>query len=386
MKFEKYELKSGKVKWKFYHYFGTDEETGKPIDIKRQGFNSKQEAREALTKIISQYEDQQLYDKQNKDKYRFEEVVELWLIHYKNQVKITTYTTTKSFLKNHILPRFKIYFIRKIDVRMCQDAVNHWYSSYSEAALLVSIVSRIFKFGINQGFCTDNPMNKIIRPKNTYKKDYKAPFYDKDELLTFLEYLKENESFKAYTMFHTLAFTGLRCGELLALQWKDIDFKRKILTVNHSLIYNEESKEFQLTEPKTKHSKREIGIDDRTTKFLFEWRNHQREFFLARGINTSPNEQLVFTTVNNHFITDTYLRRIIKRTIKNTDLPHITIHGFRHTHCSLLFEAGIEMQNVKERLGHSSIRTTMNIYTHVTKSARAKTADIFSDFMKNVSL
>lgn len=59
-----------------------------------------------------------------------------------------------------------------------------------------------------------------------------------------------------------------------------------------------------------------------------------------------------------------------------------TVHGFRHTHCSLLFEAGIDMQNVKERLGHTDIKMTMNIYAHVTKSERAKTADLFRNFMK----
>lgn len=226
-------------------------------------------------------------------------------------------------------------------------------------------------------------MDKIIRPKNTHKKDYKAPFYEKDELLAFLKAIKQDESLKAYTMFHTLAFTGLRCGELLALQWRDIDIRRKTLTVNHSLIYNEEVKEFQLSDPKTKDSKRVIGIDDTTVQLLLQWRNYQKEFFIGRGLNTGSDEQLVFTTQTNHFITDTYLRRIIKRVTEKYRLPHITIHGFRHTHCSLLFEAGVEMQNVKERLGHSSIRTTMNIYTHVTKNERAKTADIFSDFMAN---
>lgn len=383
MKFEKYETSLGLVRWKFYHYLGLDENTGKAIEVKRQGFKTKQEARDALMKIITQYEDDLLFEIQNKDKYRFEEVVDLWLMHYKNQVKITTFTTAKSLLKNHILPRFKGLYIRKIDVRMCQESVNLWYSTYSEASLLVSIVSRIFKFGINQNFCSENPMEKIIRPKNTYKKDYRPPFYDKFELLSFLKIIQSNESLKAYTMFYTLAFTGLRSGELLALQWSDIDFNRKTLTVNHSLIYNEELKIFQLTEPKTKHSKREIGIDDSTLNILLKWRNYQREFFIGRGINTGSDNQLIFTSQTNHYMTDTYLRRIIRRVTQKYELPHITIHGFRHTHCSLLFEAGVEMHNVKERLGHSSIRTTMNIYTHVTKAERAKTADVFSEFMSS---
>jgi len=59
----------------------------------------------------------------------------------------------------------------------------------------------------------------------------------------------------------------------------------------------------------------------------------------------------------------------------------LTVHGFRHTHCSLLFEANIDMQNVKDRLGHSDIKTIMNIYAHVTKTERSKTAYLFGDFM-----
>lgn len=81
-------------------------------------------------------------------------------------------------------------------------------------------------------------------------------------------------------------------------------------------------------------------------------------------------------------MTDAFLRRIIKRVTEKLSLPRITVHGFRHTHCSLLFEAGIEMNSVKDRLGHSNIKTTMNIYAHVTKSERSKTADVFSNFMK----
>ena len=91
MKFEKYVTQSGLIRWKVYHYLGLDENTGKVIEVKRQGFKTKQEARDALIKIIKQYEDDLLFEIQNKDKYRFEEVVDLWLMHYKNQVKIVVF-------------------------------------------------------------------------------------------------------------------------------------------------------------------------------------------------------------------------------------------------------------------------------------------------------
>lgn len=82
-------------------------------------------------------------------------------------------------------------------------------------------------------------------------------------------------------------------------------------------------------------------------------------------------------------MTVVYLRRIIKCVTKKHNLLHTTVHGFKHTHCFLLFETGIGMQNVKDQLGHSNIKTTMNIYTHVTKEARSETADLFSDFMES---
>lgn len=386
MKFEKYELKSGKIKWKFYHYLGINPDTGKEDAIERRGFNTKAEAREVLLEIIKNYEQGQQVKQSKKDNYHFEEVTELWLLQYEKTVRITTFNSRKDILRLHILPRFKDYFINKIDVRMCQEAVNHWYSTYTEASRLTNIVSRIFQFAINQGFCRDNPMLKTIRPKNTHKKSYDAPFYEKEELQQFLKAVKENELFRDYALFRVLAFTGLRRGELLGLQWRDINSQKKTLSVNRTVFYDKDQKQYKFGDPKTKDSKREIGIDDTTIRVLLKWKNIQREFFLGRGINAGSTKQLVFASHTNHFISETHLRRLIKRVTEDYELPHITIHGFRHTHSSLLFEAGIDMQNVKDRLGHSDIKTTMNIYAHVTKSERRKTADLFSDFMESNSL
>lgn len=383
MKFEKYKLKSGEIKWKFYHYFGVNPDTGKKEDIERRGFNTKAEARDVLLKIINEYEKGQNIWRSSNDNYHFGEVAELWLMHYEKQVKVTTFVNRKRLLEVHILPHLKDYYIDKINVRMCQELVNTWYSSFSESARLVNLTSQIFKFGINQGFCNDDPTTKIIRPKNTHKTHYNAPYYEKDELLLFLKAIQRDEDLKAYTMFYTLAFTGLRRGELFGLQWRDIDFKRKTLAVRRNLIYNEQEKKFEFSTPKTKSSQRVIGIDNNMINLILKWRNYQREFFLSRGINVNSPEQLIFTSINNHYMTDAYLRRIVKRITEKYDLPHITIHGFRHTHCSLLFEAGAEMHTVKNRLGHSDIQTTMNIYTHVTKQERGQTAELFSDFMDN---
>ena len=71
------------------------------------------------------------------------------------------------------------------------------------------------------------------------------------------------------------------------------------------------------------------------------------------------------------------------KTLKKVGLRHIKVHGFRHTHASLLFDAGVSMKDVKERLGHSDITTTMNIYTHVTKKKAKETAIDFANYMES---
>lgn len=383
MNIDKYKSKSGKTKWKFSHYLGIDPNTGQSTQAFAEGFSTKAEARKELLRMIREFDRISNLSKNTHQQVHFEEVANLWLVHYKKQVKVTTYTNRRNLIHTHIFPYFKDYYIDRITIDMCQEAINDWYSSFSEASRLANLVINIFKYGINQGFCDDNPMTKTLRPRNTHQTVYEAPYFEKNELQKFLATVQKNESIKAYTMFHTLAFTGLRRGELFGLQWRDINFKEKVLAVERNLIYNELHKEFEFSTPKSKASRRVIGIDNTTIQILLKWQAAQRMFFLEEGIDCMVEDQLVFTSQTNHYMTDAYLRRIITRMTEKHGLPHITIHGFRHTHCSLLFEAGVEMHNVKNRLGHSDIQTTINIYNHVTEQERSSTADLFSDFMQD---
>lgn len=114
---------------------------------------------------------------------------------------------------------------------------------------------------------------------------------------------------------------------------------------------------------------------------LKEWKQQQSQELLALGYNTSQTKQLVFSNNRNTFIQPSMTNKWLKRVLTKYGLPNLTTHGLRHTHCSLLFESGAKMKVVQNRLGHKDIKTTMNIYAHVTKQAEDKAVNDFEMFM-----
>lgn len=108
----------------------------------------------------------------------------------------------------------------------------------------------------------------------------------------------------------------------------------------------------------------------------------QREEWLKRGFNPKSGQQLVFASPSHNGILNLdYMTRIMNRVRKSNNFKQIKIHGFQHTHCSLLFESGASIQEVKYRLGNGDIHTTMNIYAHVTEKQRERLAERFANYV-----
>ncbi|MED1854723.1 site-specific integrase [Brevibacillus borstelensis] len=179
-------------------------------------------------------------------------------------------------------------------------------------------------------------------------------------------------------LFHLLIYTGGRKGEILALRWKDIDFKTKTICLNKTLFY-ENGQHIPLTS-KTAASRRFISVDDTTIGLLKKFRTGQFGRPLVH-IHAKEND-LLFTREDGSPLRLAYPNDKLREIIKYHDLHPITVHGLRHTHASLLFEAGASIKEVQERLGHSDIKMTMNIYTHVTKTVKEQTATRFEKFME----
>lgn len=376
---EQYELINGKTQYEINHYLGINALTGEEQRIRKRGFSSLSEAKLYISRKEVEFENSHGRIKKKPKRQKFEDVYRLWFKQYKLTVKEVTYKHSKKATDLHALPVLGKYYIDMISVEMCQDLVNNWYSSYTKATMLVSIVNRIFKFAISANYCSENPMSMIIRPRNTHKKDYDAPFYSKNELIHFFECISKTENNIKLVLFRVLAFTGLRRGEILGLQWRDIDEVNHTLSVRRVLAEGIEGTIFQ--DPKTSASKRTISIDNTTMKILQDWKRAQRIDFLKLGINTNGPSQLVFTNEHNKHLNLYYISTALQRIISAHKLKHLNVHRFRHTHCALLFEAGLEIKEVQERLGHAKIETTLNVYDHVTENRREDAADKFAEFM-----
>ena len=376
--FFSYRLKSGEKYWGFETYLGKDPKTGKDIRTKRRRFKTKAEAQIALNKLLVEYKEEQEY---KINITTFQELYELWIDNYRSRVKPSSVAIAQRFCKNHILPVFGKLRLDKISVSYCQKQVNEWHKKLKQYNYLRKTTAQIFKFGIAMEVCKDNPMSKTLLPRKI-EVEQSLKLYTKEQLQTFLQNTKENHSTKIYTFFRLLAYTGIRKSEALALQWEDVDFFNKTLTIGKTIAQNEFN-QVVLQVPKTKSSTRTIQLDETTIKQLLIWQKEQLKIMIFHGYNTNSPKQFIFTTNENKLyypqVANDWLDWIYKKTPMETQ---ITPHGFRHTHCSLLFESGASIKEVQERLGHKDIKTTMNIYAHVSPQTTKKTGDRFAKFME----
>lgn len=204
------------------------------------------------------------------------------------------------------------------------------------------------------------------------------------------QYLTVAKDFRleAYTLFYVLAYTGLRKGEALTLEWRDIDFLHRTLTVCRTLSKGLNDRNIIQT-PKTSNSARTIVLTSDTVRVLKEWQREQRKSENVISLNSNVDEdRFVFNGTYNRYpanlpLSVTCVANWNSLIAKKAKLKHIRVHDFRHTHASLLFDSGASMKDVKERLGHASIRTTMDIYTHLPKKRRETTMNRFSQYMES---
>lgn len=376
--FKQYTKKDGTKLWMFKTYLGTDA-NGKQITTTRRNFNTKKEAQLALSRLKVQFEKGE-YNKPKEDRYTFNQVFEIWKNNYELTVKESTFVKVMSQYEFHILPIFGSKYIDGISVIDIQNYANDKVNKFVNYRNLITNISRIFDYAVNIGLIDANPTKRISIPKRKISvgDNKKQNYYTKTELKQFLDLSRKQQPYYIYAFFQLLAYSGCRKGEILGLQWRSVSFKDNHINIIQTLASGKDNRLY-LEQPKTKHSKRIVSLDKQTMEVLKHWKKEQRKIMFQLGYNTMNDEQLVFSNIENSFLQVSKPRKWMLQTIHKNNLKEISIHGFRHTHATLLLEAGVSPKVISERLGHSSIQITLDLYSHVTEEMEREVPDIFAN-------
>ena len=376
---KQYKKKNGEKAWYFKTYLGIDPLTGKKKYTTKRGFRTQKEAKTALSRLELELQKTGMPTSTNTT---FKEASELWIESYKKTVKESSYSRTKIIFNKHIYPKFGNIKLSKINTAYCQKVVNDWSEkgTSKQYPLFINYMNKVFKYAINIGLTSDNPTLNLLIPKPQIKTEKKLKLYTKEQLELFLNEVsqEQNPYFKNrdYTLFRLLAFSGCRIGEILALTWDNINFKTNEMAIKKTVA---RSDKYYISEtPKTKKSNRIIYLDEKTIKQLKFWKLEQRKYLFQLGF-TKAN--YLFTNDENNFTINQSVAERYNIYRERAGLPYIGLHGFRHTHASMLYEAGADHKEVQERMGHANIKTTMDTYTHITNSKKEETTQKLTNYI-----
>lgn len=375
---KEYQTKKG-IRYQFQIYLGRNRQTGSSRYVRKRGFKTYEEAEQAFNRISEQIK-KGLYNSDTEKRYKVKDLVEKFMKYYIGEVEQSTYYATSKLITNHIIPSLGNFYLDAITPDKCQAVAFEWKKQAPKSFKKFAMYTKkIFEYGNSLHIMNTNPMQDAWQflPKVDREIKEFTDFYTKEELKSYLEACKDNGDFKIYAYFRLLAYTGMRKEESLALTWDNVNFIDKTIAIKQALKAGINAKAY-IGNTKTISSCRTIPVDQQTIDILKHWQQIQRRELFKLGFN---NATYVFSNINNEPYALSKPYKWNNRITKKYKLRKIKIHGFRHTHASLLFEAGAKMQDVKDRLGHSDIATTMNIYTHVTKAKRQESAEMFANFM-----
>lgn len=264
-------------------------------------------------------------------------------------------TAEKLALAFH-LPINDIFYPVKDKDTLTRCSVNHYHK----------FLSSIFRTAVKQGVIAENPCSRADPPS---AGDDEPVYLDESCALKLVQAL-EQAPIKYRVMIFLLLDTGMRRGELLGLEWKDIDFDLQTITIRRNSIYLPGQGVTTQT-PKTRKSIRTIKVPQQCLDMLKQYRGWQREKRLQLGDQWEEHDRL-FTAWNGSPLHPSSVTSWFSKFARSAGLPDgVTIHSLRHTNATLLIAAGVNVRTVSARLGHAHTSTTMDIYSHAIQSADA---------------
>ena len=360
---------------------GFDPITLKQRRLVRKGYKTKKEATEAEHYLRSVELKERFYGAKITVYMLYELLKEEDRINHR---KISYINTQENNYNRHIKNYFsKVDNVGKLtyeDIYQFREHLRQKVAQNSDNPLstntinkIMILLKKIFDVGLRKGYYTTNPV-KLLKKLPIEKT--KMQFWTVKEFQQFLT-LFEPEEYNIKLLFTLLFFSGLRLGEALALTWQDIDFSTNTIHITKSVYVNKGVSYIRST--KTKAGTRRIIINKKLSQELQYWQQQQKHLLEQF---TSDSMSLQVFQSSPIMITKNSIEKQYKKILeRDATLKKIRIHDFRHSHASLLINQGEDYLVVKERLGHASITTTIDTYSHLYPSKQKDLADKLDDLI-----
>jgi integrase len=338
---------TGKRRQKVVHFRGT-----------------KREAEEELSRIIAEVTNGGYSDPGN---ITVGEYLNRWLEHVATKTAAKTFERYAEVVRLNLIPNLgglKLSKLRPMHIQQfyaasLTDGRVRKTGGLSPRTVLHyhRIISQALKQAVKWQLLARNPAEAVEPPR---PDQHEMLVLDGEQTATLLD---SASGTTLYIPVMLAVTTGMRRGEILALRWSEVDLERGTLAVTQTL---EKSRRggLRFKSPKTKKSRRSISLGPITIEALRRHRAAQAELFLRLGCGRDRST-LVCARPDGTPINPNTLTSGFASLVRRTDIPAVTFHGLRHTHATHLFQAGVHPKIAQERLGHSTIAVTLDLYSHV---------------------
>lgn len=303
-----------------------------------------------------------------------------WLEKKKYEIRESTFANYTNLFVNNILPCLGDIPCEKFNNKLlqmfaywCHDKGGKEKKGISEHYIKDSLllIKAVIRDGQEEGIFPEFSFKQIKIPK-TLQIETQKQVYTENEYKKIINYILNNISSKSVGILLGI-YTGMRIGEICALQFKDIDFDEKIIHVNKTIqrIYNPldelEPSKIIITPGKTKNSIRDIPIIKEIVDILKAIKEEDGYYILSNS--AKPIEPRTYRKFYNKFM-------------KESGVEPIKFHALRHTFASINIENGVDVKTISDILGHSDIAITLKTYTHTTQKAKERAIEKFNNMFK----
>ena len=388
--------------WSFVIDVGRNPKNGRRKQKTKGGFKTKEDAELAAAALLNEYKQGTYIEECNT---LFKDFAEEWFTSYIKRTRPALGTTRlRKYQINKLSHYFAYLKMSVITEDMYQAALddlkkqglskNTLDGIHVTGRMIFEMANRKRMIKINPTEFTYIPRDKkvIIESDEDEEliEDELPKYLEKEDLAHFLNSVKKSGLYMDELTFTTLAYTGMRVGELVVLKWKDIDFQQSTINISKA-YYNEKNntRNYSLVPTKTIKSKRRIPVGDIVMSLLKKHKLEQNEIIHKYG-DSYYDRGYVLPNLNRYPGYPVTTKHVRERMYRVLDLSGFEEkiykpHSLRHTHTSLLAEAEVDINEIMDRLGHIDEKTTRKVYLHVTNVMKREATDKFEELMRTIS-